>query len=443
MRIAPGLLCLTLASAARANPASDVPSAADPGNAADAHVTLDYGYEVLKSTIERESVSSSAPTGPIDRINDLTFQQFRHVLTPKLAIGIYHDTWVSVALPITIQQARELELGNNVTRDGSSTVTDGLLPIDGFDATDPGTPTPGDLLFRGQDRKGVDQVHLGVGVAPMSQKRDPTKPTWKLGADVRLAVGKIMKFDSMDPGSESGVGRGVHELRLWTSFARRFARTEGWFEMFYQVPLRERAGSLYGNPGFGATNTGAGQQGGVSFGVEAYVLDDKVNRNRISLDVGASVVGHFEGRDYTEMWEVFALAGDSRGSGSLILDADPTVADVQPLSHPGITNFENYLQTSAKFALRAALGDHAKFAVTVDINWLTDHAITFADAGVDFPLCGGSSGDRCENEDNDLVNPSTAEVNPLHVPRVDLVGHRYLSSNNLGVVIGVQGQVLW
>jgi hypothetical protein len=437
-RIATVVLCAS--TSAYANPASDVPSAADPGNATDVHVTLDYGYEVLRSTIERESLGGADPLAPIDRINDLSFNQFRHVITPRLSLGIYHDTWISLALPIVVQQARELELASGVTREGSSTVVDGLLPSDGFDATDPGTPTTGNLLFRGQDRKGLDQIHLGVGVAPMSQRRDPTKPTWKLGAEVRLAVGKIMEFDRDNVAAENGVSRGIHELRLYTSFARKFARTEGWFELFYQVPLRERSGSLYRNPGFGATNTGAGQLGGVSFGAELYALDDKVNHNRISLDLGASVIGHFEGRGYTEMWEVFAFAGDVNAAGPLVLDADPTNAEPNPIRHPGISNFENYLQTSAKFALRAQLGDHARFAVTVDLNWLTDHVISFADAGVDFPLCGTG---RCENEDNDLVNPGTAEVNPLHVPRIDLVGHRYLSTKNLGVVIGVQGQVLW
>ena len=426
-------------SLARANPASDVPSAADPGNTADAHVTLGYAYEVETSTIARE-ITNDDPLGRQKTANDLTFHQYRHVITPRLELGIYHDTWISVALPITITQARELDLHDGIDRGSSTTIRDGLLSMDGFDATDPTSPTTGNLLFRGQNRKGIDQVHLGLGVAPMSQKRDPTKPTWKLGAEVRLAAGKLMEFDRDNVGSEDGVSRGVHELRLWTSFGRRFHRTEGWFELFYQVPLRERAGSLYKNPGFGATNTGAGQQAGVSFGVEAYALDDRANKNRIGIDLGASVVGHFEGRDYTEMWEVFAFAGDVNAGGPLVLDADPVVDGRQDARHPGISNFENFLETSAKFALRADLGDHARFSVGVDLKWRSDHLISFADAGVDFPLCGTG---KCENEDNDLVNPGTQEVNPLHTPLIDLVGHRYLSRDNFSLVIGVQGRVLW
>jgi hypothetical protein len=44
---------------------------------------------------------------------------------------------------------------------------------------------------------------------------------------------------------------------------------------------------------------------------------------------------------------------------------------------------------------------------------------------------------------NDVINPGTAEVNPLHAPKIDLVGHRYLSQDNFGIVIGVSGQVLF
>ena len=81
-----------------------------------------------------------------------------------------------------------------------------------------------------------------------------------------------------------------------------------------------------------------------------------------------------------------------------------------------------------------------QFAALVDVSWKTDHVISFADAGIDLPTCGATP---CEAEDNDLVNPGTVEVNPLHAPRIDLVGHRYHSIDNLSVVIGVQGIVLF
>jgi hypothetical protein len=140
------------------------------------------------------------------------------------------------------------------------------------------------------------------------------------------------------------------------------------------------------------------------------------------------------------MWQVFALAGDSRGTGPLILDADPTTPGLQALSHPGISNLENYLETAGRVAVRARLGAHVSFAALGELVWKTDHVITFADAGVDLPTCPTGT-PRCENDTNDLVNPGTQEVNPLHVNKIDLVGHRYHADNNRGYVLGAEAQV--
>jgi hypothetical protein len=433
---------------AHANPASIVPSAADPGDPADLNIRLDYEYSIESASIWREQVGFAAdPLDPIPKHRDLAFKQFRHLLVPRADLGIFHNTWLSFAMPIVIAQQRELTLGEGVTRATSTTLQDGLLPPDGFDARDPGTAPPGDTVFRGVNRKGLDQVHLGLGIAFMNQDNDDTKPTWKLGGELRLAVGRVMRFDAMAPGSETGVGRGVHELRVWTSVAKRYKRAESYFEMYWQTPVAEKKQSLLqlsSAEKFGATNIKLGQQGGVAFGLELFALDDKANQNRISIDLGARADAHFEGRDYSEMWEVFAFAGDARMTGPLILDADPTEMGVQPRSHPGVTNIENYLETAGRAAIRAQLGKYVRFAAMFDLVWKTDHVITFADAGIDLPTCGapGVTG-NCEDEENSVVNPGTSEINPLHVPRVDLVGHRYHTEDSFGFVIGVQGQILF
>jgi hypothetical protein len=443
---------LTVGGDASANPAAFVPSAAGLDEPSLFHVTVDYAYTIDSARIEREAIGTGAdPLGSIPRLDDLSFKQFRHTLTPKLELGVLRDAWISFAVPLVIAQARELSL-DGISRDASSTIRDGLLTADGFDARDPATPLPpgADLLFRGENRAGVEQLRFGLGVALMNQQRDSTKPTWKLGADLHIAVGKVMRFDALKADEETGVSKGVHELKLWTSFDRRYDRLEGYFEMFWLVPLTARAESLFDDidqrPGtFGATNTLPGQKAGVTFGLETYAIDDRVNKNSVSLDVSARVVGHFEGRDYSEMWEVFALAGDVRRDGPLVIDRDPSMPGVQAVSHPGISNIENHLETAARFGIRGQLGGRMHFGVLVDVAWKTDHAITFADAGIDLPTCSGEPGQvegrDCELDNNDLVNPGTGEVNPLHVPRIDLVGHRYLSVDNFVFSIGVQAQV--
>jgi len=435
---------LVVGATAHANPAGIVPGGIDGADRIDAVGTLEYEYEQDSSTVWRESVhdTNADPNSPLPLHRDLAFHQFKHTLTPRLDVGLVRDMWFTVALPVTITQSRELRLDQGVDRSGSATVVDGLLPAAGFDARDPSTPPTGDLMFRGPDRHGIDQVHVGIGVAPMNQHRDDTKPTWKIGAELRLAVGQVMKFDPAAPTANSGVSAGVHELRLWTSFDRKLEwpglpSIEPWFELFWQVPLANTTESLFQNPGFGARNTDKGQLAGVQFGFEAYAIDNAADRNRISIDLGTKVVAHFEGRDYSEMWEVFA------GNPALALDADPTTMGVQPLPYPGISNIENYLETRAKLAVRAELGPHVRLSAGTDIVWKTDHSITFADAGVDLPTCGAGQTSHCETSSNDVINPGTEEVNPLHNGKIDLVGHRYQSQDNFGIVIGVSGQVIF
>lgn len=436
------LLLSVLASVdAYANPADIVPGGKDPDDpnsdhaqeSVDVYGQVDYSYELDSSTMVRERVGPGAdPNAPLPTVKDLEFKSFKHTITPSVHVGIFRDTFIYAALPIVITQVRELSLSQGVGRMDSTTVTDGLLPPTGFDARDPSTPAAGDLMFRGPERHGLDQIHLGLGIAPMNQLKDPTKPIWKIGAEIRLSVGQIMKFDPMNPNGNKGVSQGVQELKVWTSFAKKYGRAEPWVDMWWLVPVAAKSDSLFQNPGFGTSNVQKSQQASVGFGLELFAVDKPEDQQRISLDFGTRATMHFEGREYTEMWEVFSFAGDSRGTGPLILDSDPTRAGVQALSYPGISNIENYLENSALFAVRAQLGPHVRFAVSGDLKWKTDHVLTFADAGKDSPT-----------DDNDLVNPGTAEVNPLHVPGIDLVGHRYHSENGFDVALGVMGQVLF
>ena len=438
-----GLTGLT-GRAARANPAGVVPTAAYPGIGEEVHVDADYEYDTDSATITREQIGdpTADPLAPLPRHRDLHFSQNRHLLTPKIELGVYHSVWLSFSVPIIVAQSRELTLASGVDRANSTTFADGILPGTGFDARDPTTPPAGNLVFRGVNRAGVPELRGGLGLAPMNQTIDPTKPTWKLGVEGRFAIGRVMRFDAVDPGREAGVSTGVHELRVWTSFDRRFRHFEGWFEAFWQLPVYTRNTALFKNPGFGATNTDLGQTAGASFGLETYFVNDVETGNRVSLDLGTRVTAHFEGRGYTEMWEVFALAGDARGGGPLVLDADPTMAGNQALNHPGISNFESYLETAGRVALRGKLGTHVSFAAVGEMIWKTDHVITFADVGVDLPTCP-SGAPKCEDAANDLVNPGTQEVNPLHVGKVDLVGHRYHSEDNRGYVLGVEAKILF
>jgi hypothetical protein len=422
---------VALSAVARANPASLVPEpgAAGPG---ELFVDLNYEYEQDSSHVMREEVGPSVPAnGPIPVEKDLVFHQTRHTITPQAELGLSNNVWLYAALPIVVDQTRQLAYDDGVTAANSSTIASHLLPASGFDAQAPSSPPPDGLAFRGVNRNGLDQVHLGLALAPMNQAHDSTKPTWKLGVEARLAVGGVMKFDPTTPSANTNVGTGVDEVRAWTSYDRKLGWAEPWFEAFWQAPFAVTSDSLFQNPGYGAIHVMPPQQAGAAFGLEVYAIDDPHDHNRVSLDLGGSMVAHFDGREYTEMWEVFSYAGStSKPSNPLILDGNPTATTPQPLAYPGISNIENYLETSARIAIRGELGTHVRFTVLTDLIWKTDHAITFAVAGVN-------------NNGTGVIDPGTAQVNPLYVDLIDLVGHRYISVDNFDFVLGVQGMVLF
>ena len=58
--------------------------------------------------------------------------------------------------------------------------------------------------------------------------------------------------------------------------------------------------------------------------IEANAIDDPATGNRVGIDLGATITAHFEGRGYTELWEVFAFAGDSTMTRFLAIAERPT-----------------------------------------------------------------------------------------------------------------------
>lgn len=454
---------LLQARGARAAEETEIASAFDEGDPFDLFLGVTYGFESKRAAIKREFAGPllGMPDGPTPEVRDLLFRQSRHVLTPYAAVGLFTDLQLSVALPIVLLDTRRFSFDQRaepcifpgdpqmrtptcIDARNSTTFLDGLLPASsdqiGFDAEDPTENFPVDstTVFRGPDRKGLDQIHLGLAWAPMNQARDDTKPTWLLGATFQLSVGEIMRFDRQAPENETGVSRGVHEVKVYTSLSKRTSWSEPYVTFFWKTPLGFRGtdpddpdDSLFWDVGFGQEALWPQQEAGTVFGFEAIPYDDPVDRQRISLELRGWLTAHFEGRGYSEMWEIFAFAGDARAGGPLVLDRDPTMAGQQPLSHPGVTMIENYLTLGGRLGINARVGHAAKFSASFNVGWDQEHRISYTDAGEDSP------------DPDDVVSPGTTEVNPLHVPLIDVTGRRYLVDESLTYTFLVAGTILF
>ena len=144
-----------------------------------------------------------------------------------------------------------------------------------------------------------------------------------------------MKFDPMAPEREHRRRpRACTSCKLWTTFDRaaRVGRAVGRAVVAGAAP--GEVDSLFQDPGL-RRDEHEQEPGGRRRRSASSSTPSTTCRTRTgsaSTSARASTL-HFEGREYTEMWEVFAYAGDSRGSGPLILDADPTTLG-RPAAEP-------------------------------------------------------------------------------------------------------------
>lgn len=468
-----GVSALGLSGEALASPASEVASAFDHGDHFDLHTSLTYEYSSRSSAIKREYVNFPGTAGD-DRmplVKDLLFTSSHHEIVPALELGVFRDLWLSAAMPIVVHDSRSLSFDQRakpcvfpggvgdptcINAMNSSTIEDGLLPETGFDSNDPAGPgftDPADpTIFRGPNRQGPSQLRFGIGFAPMNQDRDPSKPWWKVGAELRLPIGKTKKFLRASPSTSTGVSDGVTEVRLWTSMTKRVNWAQPHFEVWWKAPISVKKGTPLAelDRNFGATSTKPQQEAGTTFGVEATVWERPEDELRVGIDASTTLEAHFEGRGYSDMWEVFAYAGTATNAGApLVLDADPTSAGVQAKSHPGVSTIENFMTVETQVQVTAQVGERIRFAAAFGMQYEQSHLISFADSGKDLPTCIGGATTGCEIDTNEVVdalgagNATGDEVNPLYVPLIDVTGHRYRVAEGRSVLFTVNARILF
>jgi hypothetical protein len=457
---------------------TELASAMDEDDPFDIFITVDYAFEAKRAAIKREfaGLPGSSVDGPMPIVKDLLYYEDRHTITPRVQIGLFHDLELNLALPIVVSDSRHYDFdqrepncdfsgedANCIDETNSSTFRDGILGTGtngniGYDANDPGTNfAPGSTrVFNGVNRAGLDQIHLGVAWAPLNQERDDTKPTWAVAGELRLAIGAPMKFDRLNPGAEDSVGRGFNEVRLSTSLSKRTPWAEPFVTFFWQAPLptdgssppttpKGSADTQFWNVGFGQDSVLPQQSAGTTFGFNGIPWQNPRQKQFLMIEVRGNVAAHFEGRGYSEMWEIFAYGGDvaNDASAPLRVDRDPTSPDDAAISHPGVTTIENYLTFGGRLGVRGQMGDRAKFNASFELDYDQAHRVSWTDAGQELPQCSGASQAGCEVGNDNVVTPGTKEVNPLFTRVIDLPGRRYVVDESVTYVLMLSGTLMF
>lgn len=438
------------------------------GNAFDLHFGVSYDFDFKKAAILREW----APQGQGNQLaRDLVYRQFRHTVTPSLEIGLWHDLAVYVELPVVVSDNRnyefDKELGDEcvfptpgsasgsascVNKTNSTSIRDGIIPRNGFDARDSGDPygqfddPETDMIFRSPTRRGLDQIHVGLKVGILSQERKSHLPNWVIGLEGRFAMGKPMtmvrSIQIEDPSGNHRVGRGIHELGAWTALSRRYRFLEPFFGAHWRYAMR--AGNTEFRDYGGAQNDANPQsETGAYFGAEIVPWEKPEAKKKFSIILNGSALLKYGGRAYTEVWELLAdspaMVGDyspgvgggcgfnavnaaiQQGNGT---DPDNYLTAAQNASDGsgdcasfnGITNVQDYGIFGLTAALNFHMGPYARLNFGLDLKTQTRHFLTTASRG---------EGDRDPSGDPDVVESNSIEVNPVRRDVVDTVGRRY------------------
>jgi len=460
-----GALVAALPSSASAAEVTRVATAFEDENRFDIHLGLAYSYNFKSASILREWNTGQMTDDENRLVKDLRYQQQRHTLTAMLEVGLWHDLSLYVGLPVVIADSREYSFDQReggdciygddvstsqptatcVNKNNSTAVRDGIIPRNGFDASQSGAPfaqfagPDTELIFRSPTRRGIDQFWVGIKYGILNQEKRSHMPNWIVAFDTRWGVGRPMKLTrniaDEDPASNHTVGRRVHEIGLSTALSRRYRFLDPFFTAFWRQSIRG-AGSQFENlDSLGAFDKKNPQsQAGMSFGTEVVPFERKAKNIKVSILLEGSAVLHYGGRAYSEIWELLAdspaMVGANdptmadqcdRDQAMAFAQMDPGNPDYVETGGPackrfkGITAVQDYGTFGFNGALNMHLGKYVRLMLGVNVLTDTRHFLTFTNRG-----------DADGGTDDDRVEAGTREVNPLRRDVVDNVGRRFV-----------------
>ena len=436
----------------RAAEVTRVVSGFEEGRRFDVAVTLTWSHDWKRASIKRESESAAG----LELVPDVVYHQSRDVLNARLEMGVLRDVGIHMDLPYVLRDDRSLAFDQGagsactfggatanptcVNEQNSSLLRDGILPgagqaTYGVDAFHGGAfSRPSTTVFRGPRRSGLESLGFGVSWAPMNQLRDDTKPTWTLGIDAKLDVGTDMRYDAGDPGGNSGVGLGYHEIVATTFVSKRIGTMDPYFGAYYVLPITD-GGSPFDTTGIGSQPHAAPQHRvGVQIGFEAAGWERPETSQRVTLEVRAHADHRFEGSSHSELWEPLSGAVGCGTAGKPAcrpgLDEDLN-GDGVPDAYPGVTETQAFSSLGGDVGLDVQVGKYARlrslFGVTADLS----HFITHGSAGSDLDGDGRV----------DSANP--AEANPVYRELIDIPGRRFKVEGSTIWTLVVEGSLMF
>lgn len=423
----------------------DVIDAGDPDDPFDFRADVTFRRSLRRAKITREfncgqrefagiadgvdPCPFARPEGELLNVKELRFQRVTQEVVPTLRFGIWHDLELLIEAPVVLSDEQEVRFagdgGNNngviITPENST-----IAPANGANLFD---VPPGNL----PSRSGFGDMLFMVRFSPVSQDRDPQRATWTLEAGYRAPTGEVMKAGN------NGVGRGVHELVLSTGLSKAYNYAEPYSRFEFILPFPSQ-GSLFKEYGDSQDYIGPGKRMNFEFGSEFSPYFNAETGAKFFIDFGFSAGYQWKGRDYSELFDPLAGAGNACPDGFPATDNRmlPNQACFNPDSrsaaarsaHDGVTTIDHFMRVKAHLGTGIYVSEHAKLAAGLSLAHETEHFITNASVGRDLDGSG-----LVESRSQQGWNG--AEHNPVFSPAIDRPGRRIRVEETTVFTVGV------
>ena len=365
-------------------------------------------------------------------------------------VGIYHDLAAIFRLPVILSDTQSLGDLN-----GSQSLPQLLQD-----------PTGHQLFtvpFQSPNRSGVDWFSFGLDWAIFNQQRAPSKPTWVVGVEGRIAVGSPLHACNTaaavqcpapsDPtkanasmNRDPGISRGMDAVAAHTVFSRRFGYVEPYWGLWFLAEFPQSSSD------YGATDSFQGSVvnhpplvGTYSMGMEVIPWEHREQFQRFLTDFRVSGSYHSAGRDYSELFDALGssaaptLTAPNPGAYHSVNGTSQPDDSVQKVYFTGITDQQAYASLGARVSATLQAGEYVKFTAGVGLTYDQSHLITASDAcNPNFTSDPGAAG-PCKKTDGTV----TGIPNPNQRAVIDTPGHRFSSDDGTIIDLWVSGVVMF
>lgn len=392
-----------------------------------AKITREYNCDRLTRPEDQSTCASAPEGGQVVNVKELRYQRWTHEMVPRLHVGLWKDLELLLEAPIVMQDQQEVRYAGNGGDSSSPIITaanSSIAPDSGqqlFGVPPSGLPTRagfGDMLFK-------------LRFAPVSNERDSSRGEWVVEAGYRAPTGTPMKFGNV------GVGRGVHELELATSFSRRYRYIEPYSSFTVNIPFASSAKSPFQQYVGSQEYVTPGLRARFDFGAEMIPYYNQRTGMKFFINLGLGAAYQGEGRDYSELFDALAIGGNACAANPNDItgnrDAKNNCAFYNPearFGNPspqaprafdGITTVEQFVTVRGNIGFGVYVSKYVKFGANAALAHETEHNLTNSEIGRDIY--------RSTPAEVGVLTPATtidqaSEHNPTFTPSIDTIGRR-------------------